>query len=136
MTQPSDKTVAQKDIAQGFGPNDGGDFTFCSQDGIDFRIYSVILRYAFSVFEELLSSGSGEPIVALTEDAQTIRVIILEFVYFSRKPPIMKKHSSLETALEVAREYKLDAMTASLRSLFWLENSPMHTNAKRPHRIL
>ncbi|KAG8728027.1 hypothetical protein FRC12_022091 [Ceratobasidium sp. 428] len=117
--------MTQKDIAQGFGPNDGGDFTFRSQDGIDFRIHSVVLRYASSVFDELLSSGSGEPIVALTEDAQTIRVM-LEFVYFSRKPPIMKDHSSLETALEVARKYELDAMTASLRSLFWLENSPMH----------
>ncbi|KAG9119497.1 G2/mitotic-specific cyclin, partial [Ceratobasidium sp. 392] len=114
-----------EDIAQGFGPNDGGDFTIRSQDGVDFHIHSVILRYASSVFDELISSGSGEPLVTLTEEARTIRLMLV-FVYFSHEQPVITDISCLEKALEVARKYELASMTASLRSLFWLENSPMH----------
>ncbi|KAG9119506.1 G2/mitotic-specific cyclin [Ceratobasidium sp. 392] len=114
-----------EDIAQGFGPNDGGDFTIRSQDGVDFHIHSVILRYASPVFDELMSSGSGEPLVTLTEEARTIRLMLV-FVYFSHEQPVITDISSLEKALEVARKYELASMTASLRSLFWLENSPMH----------
>ncbi|KAG8705118.1 hypothetical protein FRC08_001832 [Ceratobasidium sp. 394] len=125
MTRPSDDTVVQEDIAQGFGPNNGGDFTIRSQDEVDFHIHSIILRHASPVFDELLSSGSGDPVVILTEDAQTIRLMLV-FVYFSQEQPVIKDHPSLENALEIARKYELASMTASLRSLFWLENSPMH----------
>jgi hypothetical protein len=45
---------------------------------------------------------------------------------FSHEKPVVEDYSCLERDLEVARKYEFGAMTSSLRSLFWLENSPLH----------
>ncbi|QRV82025.1 The BTB (BR-C, ttk and bab)/POZ (Pox virus and Zinc finger) domain [Ceratobasidium sp. AG-Ba] len=125
FSQRSDITVEQEDIALGFGPNDGGDFTLRSHDGVNFHIHSPILRQSSPFFDGLVSFGSGEPIVTLTEDARTIR-LMLGFIYFAKELPTIEDYVTLENSLEIARKYEITAMTSLLRSMFWTENSPVH----------
>lgn len=111
-------------ITQGFGSDDGGDFTLRSQDSVDFIVHSIILSLASPVFKDLMSMGTGERLVSLSEDARTIR-LMLDCLYSQKVSPI-NNYDRLVQALEVARKYELDSMSSSLRSLFWQENSPLH----------
>jgi hypothetical protein len=95
-----------------------------SKDQVEFVVHAVILSVASPIFKDLMSVGSGERVVSLTEDAQTIR-LMLAHLYHHEIPPI-DSFDLLHKALEVARKYEIESMTAWLRSLFWLETSPMH----------
>lgn len=128
-TQSSNETsgcqsIGQVDLTHGFSPEDGGDFTIRSKDDAEFTVHSAILSIASPIFKDLMSVGSGERVVALTEDGQTIR-LMLSFLHHRTIPPI-DDFNMLGRALEVARKYEIEAMTAWLRTLFWFETSALH----------
>lgn len=79
-----------------------------------------------------MSVGSGERIVTLTEGARTIR-LMLTFLYHQQMPKI-NDFEVLANVLEIAQKYEIESMTSWLRSLFWLENSPIRMR-KRPLEV-
>jgi hypothetical protein len=71
-----------------------------------------------------MSVGSGERVVELTEDAQTIRLMLM-FLYHQHKPGVESFDLAVK-GFEVARKYDIEAMTEWLKSLFQLETSSMY----------
>ncbi|CAE6410925.1 unnamed protein product [Rhizoctonia solani] len=114
----------QSEIAKGFGPNDGGEFTIRSKDNIEFYVHPTVLSVASPIFKDLMSVGSGERVVELTEDAQTIR-LMLTFLYHQHQPGIESFDLAVK-GFEIARKYEIDSMTEWLKSLFRLEMSPLY----------
>ncbi|KAG8732861.1 hypothetical protein FRC11_010460 [Ceratobasidium sp. 423] len=96
--------------------NDGfveGDITLCSSDGVEFKVYRLILRLTSPVFSDMFSVASVEDPVSLTDDAQSI-AMMLQFAYPDRDL-IVPSFDHLEKALGIARKYHIDRMTEALR---------------------
>ncbi|EUC64849.1 HMGL-like domain protein [Rhizoctonia solani AG-3 Rhs1AP] len=114
----------QAEFAQGFGPDNGGEFTIRSKENVEFHVHATILSLASPVFKDLMSVGSGERVVELTEDAQTIR-LMLTYLYHQTTPQVDSFDLAVK-GFEVARKYEIDAMTQWLKTLFRLETSPLY----------
>ncbi|QRW14929.1 The BTB (BR-C, ttk and bab)/POZ (Pox virus and Zinc finger) domain [Ceratobasidium sp. AG-Ba] len=97
------------------GFQDGGDFTLKSTpEGIEFRVFRLFLMTASPVFQDILTSGSGPPVMELAEDAETISVL-LQYIY-PRENPRIKDYALFEKVLEAARKYDLGFITSDLRA--------------------
>ncbi|KAG8733500.1 hypothetical protein FRC11_005671 [Ceratobasidium sp. 423] len=114
----------ESEFARGFGPNDGGEFTIRSKENVEFYVHPALLSVASPVFKDLMSVGSGERVVELTEDAQTIR-LMLTFLYHQHSSGVESFDLAVK-GFEVARKYEIDPMTEWLKSLFRLETSPLY----------
>ncbi|KAG9088589.1 hypothetical protein FRC06_001954 [Ceratobasidium sp. 370] len=97
------------------GFQDGGDFTLRScPEEIEFRVFRLFLMTASPVFRDILTSGSGPPVMDLAEDAETIS-ILLQYIY-PRENPTIKSYGLIEKVLEAARKYELGFITSDLRA--------------------
>ncbi|KDN50539.1 hypothetical protein RSAG8_01037, partial [Rhizoctonia solani AG-8 WAC10335] len=114
----------QAEFAQGFGPDNGGEFTIRSKENVEFHVHATLLSVASPIFKDLMSVGSGERVVELTEDAQTIR-LMLTYLYHQTTPGV-DTFDLVVKGFEVARKYEIDAMTEWLKTLFRLETSPLY----------
>ncbi|KAG8745957.1 hypothetical protein FRC10_006520 [Ceratobasidium sp. 414] len=97
------------------GFQDGGDFTLRScPEEIEFRVFRLFLMTASPVFRDILTSGSGPPVMDLAEDAETISVL-LQYIY-PRENPTIRAYKLFEKVLEAARKYELGFITSDLRA--------------------
>ncbi|CAE7071260.1 unnamed protein product [Rhizoctonia solani] len=111
-------------FAHGFGPSNGGEFIIHSKDNVEFHVHATVLSVASPIFKDLMSVGSGERVVELTEDAQTIR-LMLTYLYHQATPQISTFDLAVK-GFEIARKYEIDAMTEWLKTLFRLETSSLY----------
>ncbi|CAE6450707.1 unnamed protein product [Rhizoctonia solani] len=114
----------QAEFAKGFGPGDGGEFNIRSKDNVDFYVHPAVLGIASPIFKDLMSVGSGERVVELTEDAQTIR-LMLAYLYHQTISRV-DSFDLVVKGFEVAHKYEIDVMTEWLKTLFRLETSPLY----------
>ncbi|KAG8692276.1 hypothetical protein FRC09_011338 [Ceratobasidium sp. 395] len=97
------------------GFQDGGDFTLKSYpEEIEFRVFRLFLMTASPVFQDILTSGSGPPVMDLAEDAETISVL-LQYIY-PRENPTIKDYKLFEKVLEAAHKYDLGFIISDLRT--------------------
>jgi hypothetical protein len=97
------------------------DLVLRSSDGVNFRVFKVILSLASSVFADMFTLPSlpasqnsiDEPqVVLLPEDAQTLD-LALRHCYPIRSPDVVKQRDA-RILLEFARKYQIDLMEPSL----------------------
>lgn len=96
--------------------NDGfevGDITLRSSDGVEFKVYRLILKLTSPIFSDMFSVAAAEPSIELTDDAQSINMM-LQFSYPDRDL-VVPTFDHLEKALGIARKYHIDRMTEALR---------------------
>ncbi|KAL5635760.1 hypothetical protein ACGC1H_004540 [Rhizoctonia solani] len=97
------------------GFQDAGDFTLkSSPDDVEFKVYRLFLMTASPVFQDILTSGSGPPVMELSEDAETIAAL-LQYIY-PRENPVIKDYGLFAKVLEAARKYELGFITSDLRA--------------------
>ncbi|KAF8710616.1 Broad-Complex, Tramtrack and Bric a brac, partial [Rhizoctonia solani] len=96
-----------------FQPPSGGDLTLRSSDGIEFRVHSLLLHIASTVFSDMFQVGTNNhQVVDLAEDSQTIG-LMLEHIY-PVKSPVIDTFDKLEMCLTVARKYDIKGMMGNL----------------------
>lgn len=96
-----------------FLPPEGGDLVLRSSDGVEFRVHSLFMGVASSVFSDMLTIGTkSEFAVQLDEDAETIS-LILQNVYPTKSPTI-HTFRLLEKGLNAARKYDLQRLKDNL----------------------
>ncbi|KAB5596370.1 hypothetical protein CTheo_7 [Ceratobasidium theobromae] len=86
----------------------GGDLTLRSSDSVEFRVHSIFMSVASSVFNDMLTVGSGsasDSTVQLNEDAETIS-LMLQNIYPITSPAITT-FELLEKAIQAAQKYDL-----------------------------
>jgi len=97
------------------------DLVLRSRDGINFRVFKIILSLASSVFADMFtlpspppSSNSSDepPVVLLPEDAETLDMA-LRHCYPIRSPEVVKQRDA-RILLEFARKYQVDLIEPSL----------------------
>lgn len=97
------------------GFQDGGDFTLRScLDETEFKVFRLFLMTASPVFQDILSCGSGPPVMDLAEDAETISAL-LQYIY-PRENPTIKSYELFGKVLEAARKYELGFIISDLRA--------------------
>ncbi|KAF8610315.1 hypothetical protein BDV93DRAFT_517459 [Ceratobasidium sp. AG-I] len=97
------------------GFQDGGDFTLRScLDETEFKVFRLFLMTASPVFQDILSGGSGPPVMDLVEDAETISAL-LQYIY-PRENPTIKNYELFGKVLEAARKYELGFIVSDLRA--------------------
>ncbi|CAE6443215.1 unnamed protein product [Rhizoctonia solani] len=118
------------------GFQDAGDFTLTSSpDNVEFKVFRLFLMTASPVFQDILTSGSGPPVMKLSEDAETIAAL-LQYIY-PRENPTIKNHTLLAKVLEAARKYEMGFITSDLRASMrsesaafaWLRTEPLQIYA-------
>jgi hypothetical protein len=95
------------------------DFILRTSDGVDFRVYKLLLSLASSVFKDMFSlpapsNGSndtvdGRPVVELTETSTTIHDLLMSCYPVAQTggPPTMTSISQVGNLLEAARKYDM-----------------------------
>ena len=95
------------------GFQDGGDFTLRScLDETEFKVFRLFLMTASPVFQDILSGGSGPPVMDLAEDAETISAL-LQYIY-PRENPTIRDYELFGKVLEAARKYELGFIVSDL----------------------
>lgn len=114
------------------------DIIFRSSDGVDFRLYKVIVAKASQTFRGMLTlptdptaarADEKPQVVELTENART-----LEHLFRLCCPvehPTITSVDDVHAVLEAARKYEMDAVTANLRWVVkrMLPNEPLRVYA-------
>ncbi|KAH7340685.1 hypothetical protein B0J17DRAFT_652405 [Rhizoctonia solani] len=96
-----------------FQPPSGGDLTLRSSDGSEFKVHSLLMHIASSVFSDMFQVGTNSHrVVDLTEDSQTIS-LMLEHIY-PVKSPAIDSFDKLEKCLTVAQKYDIKGMMGNL----------------------
>ncbi|PIL35931.1 hypothetical protein GSI_01591 [Ganoderma sinense ZZ0214-1] len=107
--------------------DEDADIIFRSSDGVDFRLYRVILAKASPVFRTMLqlpqpSSTPTAPsapddhelhVVTLTEDAKTLENVLR--LCYPVEDPSLTSMGDIHSVLEAARKYEIAAVAANLR---------------------
>ncbi|KAH9000225.1 hypothetical protein EDB92DRAFT_1829942 [Lactarius akahatsu] len=117
---PSPEFLSPK-LAKAPFDDPGADLILRSSDGVNFRVFKVILSLASSVFADMFTlpsppasrSSSDEPsMVALPEDAETLD-LALRHCYPIRSPVVAELRDA-RILLEFARKYQVDLFEPSL----------------------
>ncbi|KAH9004626.1 hypothetical protein EDB86DRAFT_3072114 [Lactarius hatsudake] len=117
---PSREFLSPK-LAQAPFDDPRADLILRSSDGVNFRVFKVILSLASSVFADMFtlppppaSQGSSDepPVVALPEDAETLD-LALRHCYPIRSPEVAELRDA-RILLEFARKYQVDLLEPSL----------------------
>ncbi|KAH7340669.1 hypothetical protein B0J17DRAFT_652364 [Rhizoctonia solani] len=104
------------------GFQDAGDFTLkSSPNDVEFKVFRLFLMTASPVFQDILTSGLGPPVMELSEDAETITAL-LQYIY-PCKNLVIKDYELLTKVLEAARKYKLGFITSDLCTSMRLDSS-------------
>ncbi|QRW27013.1 endoplasmic reticulum membrane protein [Rhizoctonia solani] len=132
----SDPASSPTRIPPNTGFQDAGDFTLISSpEDVEFKVFRLFLMTASPVFQDILTSGSGPPVMKLSEDAETVAAL-LQYIY-PRENPTIKSYVLFEKVLEAARKYELGFITSDLRAsmrsespaLTWLRTEPLRIYA-------
>ncbi|CAE6423570.1 unnamed protein product [Rhizoctonia solani] len=116
------------------GFQDVGDFTLVSSpDDVEFKVFRLFLMTASPVFQDILTSGSGPPVMKLSEDAETIAAL-LQYIY-PRENPVIKNYALFAKVLEAARKYELGFITSDLRASMRSESSTFAWLRTEPLRV-
>lgn len=89
-----------------FQPPAGGDTSLKSCDGTTFRVHSVLLGLASTVFADMFTETTKAKAVELEEDAESIS-LMLAFTYPVASPSVTSV-DLLEKAMKVAQKYKVE----------------------------
>ncbi|KAH9046520.1 hypothetical protein EDB84DRAFT_655181 [Lactarius hengduanensis] len=117
---PSPEFLSPK-LAKAPFDDPGADLILRSSDGVNFRVFKVILSLASSIFADMFtlpsppaSRGSSDepPVVALPEDAETLD-LALRHCYPIRSPVVAELRDA-RILLEFARKYQVDLLEPSL----------------------
>ena len=103
----------EKSLSNVFRPPPGGDVTLQSEDRIGFLVHSVILGVASFVFANLLAVGTQKDVVELSEDADTVS-LMLQFIYPNTSSPTMTSFEMLFCCLRAAQKCDLTGMMHAL----------------------
>ncbi|KEP47891.1 BTB/POZ domain protein [Rhizoctonia solani 123E] len=96
-----------------FHPPTGGDLTLRASDGTEFKVHSLLLHIASSVFADMFQVGTNNHrVVDLAEDSQTLS-LMLEHIY-PVKSPTIDSFDKLESCLTVAQKYDIKGMMGNL----------------------
>jgi len=123
-----------KDI---FCPPPGGDLTLRSGDGTKFLVHSVILKVASSVFSDMSVVGTAKGMVELSEDAETVS-LMLRFIYPNKKAPVIANFDTLSKCLRAAQKYDLEGMLETVDDQLCHNTDPKsltHTEPLRVHQL-
>ncbi|KAJ1309982.1 hypothetical protein OPQ81_006740 [Rhizoctonia solani] len=116
------------------GFQDVGDFTLrSSPDEIEFKVFRLFLMTASPVFQDILTSGSGPPVMELSEDAETVAAL-LQYIY-PRENPVIKDYGLFAKVLEAARKYELGFITSDLRASMRSESASFANLRAQPLRM-
>ena len=97
------------------------DLVLRSSDGVNFRVFKIILSLASSIFADMFTlptppappnSSDEPPVVQLPEDAETLD-LALRHCYPIRSPEVVKQRDA-RILLEFARKYQVDLFEPSL----------------------
>ncbi|KAG8763531.1 hypothetical protein FRC11_002044 [Ceratobasidium sp. 423] len=111
----ADRGSSPAPIPPNTGFQDAGDFTLrSSPDNVEFKVFRLFLMTASPVFQDILTSGSGPPVMELSEDAETVAAL-LQYIY-PRENPAIKDYGLFAKVLEAARKYELGFITSDLRA--------------------
>ncbi|CEL51993.1 hypothetical protein RSOLAG1IB_00530 [Rhizoctonia solani AG-1 IB] len=111
MSSPAVKPVEPD--SKPFQPPSGGDLTLRSSDGVEFRVHTLLLHIASTVFGDMFQIGTNNhQVLDLAEDSQTLS-LMLEHIY-PVKSPIIDSFDKLEKCLAVAQKYDIKGMMGNL----------------------
>lgn len=105
-----------------------------SIDGVEFLVHSVVLKLASSVFEGLLIVGTNKDAVELSENADTVS-LMLQFIYPNSRPPIIASFQMLSQCLHVAQKYDLESMLDTIDDQLSTNTTPHSLIIASPFRV-
>ncbi|KAF8603549.1 hypothetical protein BDV93DRAFT_473191 [Ceratobasidium sp. AG-I] len=117
-----------------FRPPAGGDIILRSNDGVEFLVHSVILGVASSVFEGLLCVGAKKDTVELSENAETLS-LVLRFIYPNTKIPTITSFDALSLCLHAAQKYDLEGMLENIDDQLATKAIPQSLLHQDPLRV-
>ncbi|KDN51887.1 hypothetical protein RSAG8_00438, partial [Rhizoctonia solani AG-8 WAC10335] len=130
----TDSSTSPAPVPLNVGFQDAGDFTLrSSPDDIEFKVYRLFLMTASPVFQDILTAGSGPPVIELSEDAETIAAL-LQYIY-PRENPVIKDYGLFAKVLEAARKYELGFITSDLRASIRSESASFACLRAEPLRM-
>ncbi|KAG8734465.1 40S ribosomal protein S21 [Ceratobasidium sp. 423] len=103
-----------------FQPPAGGDLTLQSCDGTTFRVHSVLLGLASTVFAGMLTGATKSDTVELAEDAETI-CLMLAFIY-PVAPPAITTVEQLEKVMLLSQKYDIERTIKFIEGFDRLDN--------------
>ncbi|KAH7344032.1 hypothetical protein B0J17DRAFT_645088 [Rhizoctonia solani] len=108
-----------------FKPPGGGDLTLRSRDGVNFLVHSTILKFASSVFHDMIATHTTKTI-ELTENTSDISNL-LGFIYPNRLPLTIGPEM-LPGCLEAVQRYGVEGAIEIIDELASLDTPlPTHT---------
>lgn len=128
------KPTPVKDLSDIFRPPPGGDVMLRSNDGVEFLVHSVVLKLASSVFEGLLIIGTNNGAIELSEDADTLS-LMLQFIYPNSRPPMIASFEALSRCLHVAQKYDLESMLDTIDDQISTNTTPHSLILAAPFRM-
>ncbi|EUC62038.1 pectinesterase, partial [Rhizoctonia solani AG-3 Rhs1AP] len=133
MPSFSDSGSSPTPVPLNTGFQDAGDFTLKSSDNVEFKVYRLFLMTASPVFQDILTSGSGPPVMELSEDGETIAAL-LQYIY-PRENPVIKDYGLFAKVLEAARKYELGFITSDLRASMHSDSTSFSCLRAEPLRM-
>ncbi|KAG8685307.1 hypothetical protein FRC11_010797 [Ceratobasidium sp. 423] len=115
-----------------FKPPSGGDLTLRSSDGVDFLVHSTILKFASSVFSDMITTGTTKDTVELTENARDVSYL-LRFIYPNRFPVAISLNE-LSNCVLVAQKYDVEGALEIIDELIAMDGSPHKPISSDPMR--
>ncbi|KAG8685308.1 hypothetical protein FRC11_010798 [Ceratobasidium sp. 423] len=116
-----------------FTPPSGGDLNLRSSDGVDFLVHSTYLKLASSVFADMISTGTREDTVQLTEDTVGVSYL-LRFIYPNRLPLTISP-DMLSVCLAVVQKYDVGGALEIIDELIVLDTLPYKLLTSDPVRL-
>ncbi|KAB5595275.1 BTB domain-containing protein [Ceratobasidium theobromae] len=111
----------EKQPSFAFQPPTGGDVDLKSCDDTTFRVHSVLLGLASTVFADMFSGQVKSGTIALPEDAETIS-LLLAFTYPVAQP-LITTLDLLDKCMLVARKYDVEKIAKVIEQTFHSKNS-------------
>ncbi|CAE6404521.1 unnamed protein product [Rhizoctonia solani] len=116
-----------------FVPPRGGDLTLRSSDGVEFLVHSTILKFASSVFDDMIATGTTKDTVELTENANDVSYL-LRFIY-PNKFPVSISLDQLPNCLMVVQKYDIEGALEIIEEIISLDAPPHKPLSSDPIRI-
>ncbi|KAL5637138.1 hypothetical protein ACGC1H_000952 [Rhizoctonia solani] len=134
MPSPSISSASQgqNNTQSHFKPPRGGDLTLKSSDGVDFLVHSTMLKFASTVFDDMMATGTTKDTVELTENANEVSYL-LRFVYPNRLPIVISL-DDLPSCVLVIQKYDVEGALDVIDELIAMDGSPHKPISSDPVR--
>ncbi|GBE80623.1 hypothetical protein SCP_0303380 [Sparassis crispa] len=113
------------------------DIIIRSSDGVDFRVYKVVLSKASPVFKDMFTlpaekpaqiSQLSIPVVSVTEDSRTLENLLR--MCYPVAQPVLTRLEDVHAVLDAAKKYMMDQLVQGLKDAL------MAFATKEPFRVL